>query len=98
MFLASLPPHTCHDAGKRSQAGPLRRLLNQTAQTRSQITIALFELSHISTSFGTRRAAPQSMSGRKMLLSMRQEYELIKVIILQLRGFLSVPICLSDEQ
>ncbi len=39
MFLAPLPPYTCHDTGKLSQAGPLRRLLNQIAQTRSQITI-----------------------------------------------------------
>lgn len=39
MFLASLPPHTCHDTSKLSQAGLLRQLLNQIAQTRSQITI-----------------------------------------------------------
>lgn len=31
--------YTCHDTGKLSQAGSLRRLLNQIAQTRSQITI-----------------------------------------------------------
>lgn len=39
VFLAPLPLHTCHDTGRLSQEGPLRRLLNHTAQTRSQITI-----------------------------------------------------------
>lgn len=46
MFLAPLPPYTCHNTGKLSQAGPLRRLLNQAAHTRSQITITLSNHPH----------------------------------------------------
>lgn len=40
MFLAPIAFHTCHDSDRRSQEGSLRRLLNQIAQTRSQVTIA----------------------------------------------------------
>lgn len=95
LLMHAMTPANCHRQVSldSSLIRSLRRDLRLPSEPQiTHILCALFELSHISTSFGTWKAAPQSMSGRKMLLYMRQEFKMIKLVTLQLRGFLNVPI------